>query len=263
MRKLSLVFAAGLILMGVVAHAPNADASTRLRTSHAAETSINWSGYAVPAQPGELITAVDGAWRVPLIRAAPPGFSSSWIGIGGYRTGDLIQVGTASSGRLEGNYAWYEMLPAFATPITSGCTGDPTCAVAQGDKMSAAIWNTGGDNWMIAMSNLGTGTTPKWHWAKGVAYKSSHSSAEWIFEAPRVGVPLLSMQTTPANAPSAKFFGGTLRVNGVTKPLASAAPTRILMADPLFGLIRTATPSYLAPDGRFAVCAYKRTCPNF
>jgi hypothetical protein len=263
MRKLSLVFAAGLVLLGVVAQAPSADAAFRLRSSHAPEYSINWSGYAVPANAGEQITAVDGRWRVPKVKAAPPGLSSSWIGIGGYRTNDLIQVGTASSGRIEGNYAWYEMLPAFETPITSGCTIDPTCSVAQGDLMSAAIWNTGGDNWMIALSNLGKVGTPKWHWAIGVTYKSTLSSADFIFEAPRVGVPLLSVQTIPAHAPSAKFLGGSVRINGVTKPLAASSPVRIMMNDPALGFVRTATPSLMAPDGHFAVCAYKRTCPNF
>jgi hypothetical protein len=263
MRKLSVVFAAGLILISVVAHAPRADASARLGKSYAAETSINWSGYAVPAKAGERITAVSGEWHVPQVKAAPPGFSGSWIGIGGYATGDLIQAGTASNGRIEGDYAWYELLPEVQTPITSGCTIDPTCSVATRDRMFSAIWNNGGDAWTIAVSNLGTGSGAKWHWAKNVTYKSSFSSAEWIFEAPRVGVPLLSMQTTPAHAPSAKFLGGTLHINGAMKSLAAAAPTRILMADPVIGFVRTATPSYLAADGHFAVCAYKRTCPNF
>jgi hypothetical protein len=95
-----------------------------LPSAHAAEVSINWSGYAVEAKPGEAITALNGSWIVPKITHAPPGFSSSWIGIGGYRTGDLIQVGTAWGGPVDGNYAWFEMLPEHETTLDSGCAGD-------------------------------------------------------------------------------------------------------------------------------------------
>ncbi|HUR78661.1 MAG TPA: G1 family glutamic endopeptidase [Acidimicrobiales bacterium] len=230
---------------------------------NAPEYSINWSGYAVPAKSGEAIGAVRGSWLVPQINGAPPGFSSSWIGIGGYETSDLIQVGTASSGYLERNYAWYEMLPEYAIPITSGCAGDNSCAVAQGDRMAASIDNVGGDTWVIMLANLGKGAVAKWHWAMTATYKSSRSSAEWIFEAPQIGVGPVGVQTIPANAPHAKFLGGDYAVNGITRPLARSDASRIIMVLDYLGVVRTGTPSLMAPDGHFQVCAYKRTCPNF
>lgn len=256
---------AGLVAHGSVAEAaPPTRHRVNLPLRHAPEYSLNWSGYAVPAKGGEAITVVRGSWIVPALKAVPPGLSSSWIGIGGYNTPDLIQTGTASS-RIDGNYAWYEMLPDFAIPITSGCAGDNACSVARGDRMSAAITNVGPDTWTIQLANLGKGATAKWHWGKTVSYRSTLSSAEWIFEAPQ----LANVQTIPANAPHAKFLFGDYVVNGVPKPLATSAPSRIVMVPPCVfidldcGVIRLATPSFLAPDGHFQVCAYKRTCPNF
>jgi hypothetical protein len=226
------------------------------------EYSANWSGYVTAARGGEQITAVSGSWIVPLIRNAPPGFSSSWVGIGGFHTSDLIQAGTASSGMLEGNYAWYEMLPENETRIESGCAGDATCSVHQGDRIATSVTNVGGNTWVISMTNAG-----KWSWSKTVSYASSRSSAEWIFEAPTVGLaaaPVIGVQTLPAYAPHAKFLGGgNYRVNGVTRPLNASNAKRMIMTDLATGLYRTATPSLLAGDGHFTVCAYKRTCPNF
>ncbi|MEY2471310.1 MAG: hypothetical protein QOK28_639 [Actinomycetota bacterium] len=222
------------------------------RVDAAAEYTLNWSGFAVPAGEGQQMTAVTGSWIVPMIRTAPPGFSSSWIGIGGYGTRDLIQTGTASSGRLEGDYAWYETLPDNETRIT-GCAGDATCAVKQGDRVSASVTNVGGSTWVIAMTDSG-----RWWWSKTLSYQSSLSSAEWVFEAPTVGfsgVPV-GFQTLPAYAPHARFLsGGTYRVNGVNRPLTTGVATRLKMF--------TATPSFVAPDGHFTVCAYKPSCKNF
>jgi hypothetical protein len=248
MRKVVAVFAAVAALVLVVG-VPPADA--------APDYSINWSGYAVP---GANITAVNGSWIVPLIRNAPPGFSSSWIGIGGYRSNDLIQTGTASSGRIEGNYAWYEMLPDNEQRIT-GCGGDANCTVRQGDRVSASVTNVGGANWVISMVNAG-----KWSWSKAVTYQSTLSSAEWVFEAPTLGVRgvPVGLQTLPAYAPHARFLGGgTYRMNGATQPLTASVAKRMIMVDMVAGWYRTATPSLLAGDGHFTVCAYKRTCPNF
>ena len=272
-------FIAALLVVGLVAIAPPADARL-IRTANAAEYSINWSGYAVPAGEGQKITEVVGAWRVPAIKNLPPGLSSSWIGIGGYSTSDLIQVGTASSGQIEGNYAWYEMLPDYAIPITSGCAGDDECTVSRGDVMVGRVTLVAGNTWQMFLTNFGKGSTPRWSWAMTTNYNSTLSSAEWIFEAPQVGLAGVSdvvggVQTTPANAPNARFLpGASYKVNGQTRPLAGSGAARIIMVEQGTGFAgyffgapglayRTATPSLLAPDGHFQVCAYKRTCPNY
>src|SRR4051794_33677926 len=67
-----------------------------LPARNADTSSLNWSGYAVVGQPGHPITAVTQSWIVPSVSPLPPGFSSTWAGIGGYNTSDLIQAGTES-----------------------------------------------------------------------------------------------------------------------------------------------------------------------
>ena len=270
MRKLVAVFGAAAVAC-VFGGAPRADAAVTRRHSvnhvvrHDTMYSSNWSGFAVPAKPGERITAVTGSWIVPLIRPLPPGQSSSWVGIGGFNSGDLIQVGTSSNGRLDTTYAWFEVLPAYETRILGGCARDASCRVVQGDRMAASITNNGGDSWTIMLANLGDGVHAKWYWARTVSYNSTLSSAEWVFEAPQKGVvvnaPFLGAvpviaQTAPAHAPHAKFFGGTYVVNGVTQSLRPGAATRVVM-------LPGAAPSFLAPDGHFQVCAYKTSCKNF
>jgi hypothetical protein len=280
MRKFLAVCAATLCL--VVLGASNADAAGGRRHSanhvlvspagrHSDLYSTNWSGYAVPAKAGEKISAVTGSWVVPMIRPMPPGESSSWLGIGGFNTQDLIQVGTSSNGRLDDTYAWFEVLPAYESRITSGCSGDASCRVVSGDRMAASVTNNGGDSWTIMLANLGQGGPAKWYWGKTLGYPSTQSSAEWVFEAPQKGfavnAPLVGgrpvfAQTLPAHAKSAKFFGGTYHINGVVKNVRPDVVTRIFMTDKV-GIVPEATPSDMAVDGHFQVCAYSFSCKNF
>lgn len=221
-----------------------------LPVRNADTSSLNWSGYAVVAQPGHPITAVTQNWIVPSVATVPAGFSSTWAGIGGYNTGDLIQAGTESD-TAQTPYAWYEILPASETPITSGCTGDPTCAVQPGDAMTVSITSSGGTLWRISMTN------PRWTWSLTLGYTSTFSSAEWILEAPTVGV-----QTVLANVGTQQFTAGTpgntFTADGATRTIGQGSPVRILLSP---GVVNEATPSALNPAGTaFNDCAYKQTC---
>jgi len=221
-----------------------------LPTQNADTSSLNWSGYAVVGQAGHPITKVTQNWIVPSVSTLPAGFSSTWAGIGGYSSSDLIQAGTESD-TAQTPYAWYEILPASETPITSGCSGDPTCTVQPGDAMSVSIVNNGGSAWTIAMTN------PRWTWSLNLNYASTFSSAEWILEAPTVGA-----QTVLANVGTQKFTAGspgnTFTVDGVTKTVGQGNPVRILLSP---GLLNEATPSALNPSGTaFNDCAYKQSC---
>src|SRR3954447_13272321 len=82
-----------------------ASAGQTLPVRNADTSSLNWSGYAVVGQAGHPITAVTQSWIVPTVSLAPPGFSSTWAGIGGYNTSDLIQAGTESD-TAQTPYAW-------------------------------------------------------------------------------------------------------------------------------------------------------------
>ena len=217
-----------------------------LPTKNADTTSLNWSGYAT--DPGSGVTGVASTFTVPSVNPVPPGFAANWTGIGGYTSSDLIQAGT-SEDAVQGNYAWYEILPASETPITSGCTGDPSCTVNAGDVVTVDIHLVGANLWSVSLSDAG-----HWSWQQNVPYQSTQSSAEWIFEA-----PTLVVQTIPANT-GVNHFGptSTFTDGSGTHTIAQGNPISIAMGA---GIVNEATPSALASDGQsFNVCAYAQTC---
>jgi hypothetical protein len=216
-----------------------------LPKKNADTASLNWSGYATVPDHG--ITGVNSTFTVPSVNPVPPGFSANWAGIGGYDSSDLIQAGT-SQDELEGNYAWYEILPASETLI-SGCSGDANCTVNAGDVVSVDIHLVGTNLWSVSLTDAG-----HWSWQKNINYTSTQSSAEWIFEAPTVGV-----QTIPANT-GVNHFGPTSTFTDAsgTHTIAQGNPVSIAMGT---GLVNEATPSDLAADGQsFNVCAYAQSC---
>jgi hypothetical protein len=216
--------------------------------------SLNWAGYAVT--PGSGISAVTGTFTVPSAGLLPPGFSASWAGIGGYTTSDLIQAGVSENSAvggelLGGQYsAWYEILPASETPI-SGCTGDASCTVNPGDKVTVDISYAGGDTWDISLVDAGN-----WSWSTTVTYASSESSAEWIQEAPS----LEDVQTLPADVGNVSFGPtSTYTEGGSSHTIGQGSPT--LIDESPVGEVNEATTSPLASDGQsFDVCVYAQSC---
>lgn len=150
----------------------------------ASDTSRNWSGYA--ATDGTY-TAVNGTWTVPVIKnpgGSGYGADAAWVGIGGIGSRDLIQAGTQSTADVDGSVTYqtfYETLPDSLTPMS--------VSVSPGDSVSVSIREVSDGNWRVAIHNNSTGRNE----THDIAYDSSHSSAEWIEEAPTVGrriVPL-------------------------------------------------------------------------
>jgi hypothetical protein len=222
-------------------------------------TSANWAGYAV-TPPGGDITGVSSTFTVPTAGLVLPGFSASWTGIGGYSSSDLIQAGVAEdslpSNPLLGDqyYAWYELLPGASVQLT-GCNGDASCAVNAGDSISVNIFQTADNVWSIDVADGG-----HWTWAAtGIAYTSSHSSAEWILEAPQVdGVQSLIAGVGTAHfGPVSTYTVGS----GIPSTIAAGDPTQINLTTPEVSTINLATTSPLASDGQsFNVCAYAEEC---
>jgi hypothetical protein len=222
-------------------------------------TSANWAGYAVTPSAG-AITGVSSTFTVPTAGLILPGFGASWTGIGGYSSADLIQAGVAEdslpSNPLLGDqyYAWYELLPGASVQLT-GCTGDASCAVNAGDTVSVHIFQTADNVWSIDVVDSG-----HWTWAAaGIAYTSSHSSAEWILEAPQVdGVqsPIAGVGTAHFGPTSTYTVG-----SGGAQTIRSSDPTLINLTTPEIPTINLATTSPLASDGQsFNVCAYAEQC---
>jgi len=216
-----------------------------------ASISGNWAGYVVP---GSGITSVTGNWTVPPAGTLPPGVSSTWVGIGGYSTSDLIQAGTQQmsppfdSVITGGSYsAWIEMLPANPVYIT-GCTGDANCTVAPGDHMAVTITNTSGTQWSISIKD-----GSKWTYSSNQTYTSTHTSAEWIHEAPS----LAGAVPVPVGGSGAVTFDGTNTFTTASGTSGIGQGANVAVE----ALPVETTTSALDTDGDgFNVCTYALTC---
>ncbi len=165
--------------------------------------SSNWSGYVVTRyETGQEYTSASGTWVVPSVDTSYAGYSSSWVGIGGFCMNavctqvdhTLIQLGTEQESDGSGNinyYAWYEMLPNPEIKIEN-------FPVNPGDVITASLKETSGHGrhgtWLLSLEDKTTGST----WSRTFVYNSSLASAEWIEEAPYSGIilPLANYGTT-------------------------------------------------------------------
>ena len=135
----------------------------------------NWSGY---AKSGSYSSAT-AQWIVPSVSASKgASYSSAWVGIDGFTNSSLIQTGTESdyyNGSAHYN-AWWEILPAAETPISS-------ITVHPGDTMTASIAKGSGSTWTITITDASNGQS----FTTQQSYSGPGASVEWIEEAPSVG----------------------------------------------------------------------------
>ena len=196
-------------------------------------TSHNWSGYAAT---GGTYTSVTGTWTVPQFSADGPfGIDAAWVGIGGVRSRDLIQAGTQQtvSGSGSTQYqAWIEMLPRNSRPVP--------LRVHAGDSVTVSISEQTPNQWSIDFTNNTTGDT----YQTNQQYTSSHSSAEWVEEAPSSGrgslLPL-------SNFGSIEFSNGSAVKDGQTVTIAGSNARAITMLGDNNQTL--AVPSSLSDDG--------------
>src|SRR5438105_135787 len=133
--------------------------------------STNWSGYAVSASAG-TVSLVAGSWVVPAVSTNVSGYSSAWVGIDGFNSSTVEQIGTDSdyvNGQAQ-YYAWYEMYPAPMVKL--GLTIHP------GDTISASV-SYGSNVFMLSITD---GTNPTFSTSQ-TSTAAKFSSAEWIQEA--------------------------------------------------------------------------------
>lgn len=147
-------------------------------------TSNNWSGYvAAPnlAKPTKnSVSAVSGTWVVPtILHASSNTFCSIWVGIDGYGSPSVEQIGTEHdwSGGKQVHYAWFEMYPQYPYEIN----GFP---VNPGDSISASVTYAGNNTFVMTIVN----NTRKVFYNVPTAYTKSTTAqrvcAEWVVEAP-------------------------------------------------------------------------------
>lgn len=185
-RWLLVVLAASMVvalLMAPVAmHAGIATAVTHgprgaLTTGRAASVSNDWAGYATT---GVTYTSVSASWRQPSVNcsAGPASYSAYWVGLDGYATRTVEQIGTDSdcSQGSPAYYAWFEMYPAYPVNLSQ--------PVAAGDVISASVASDGSGSFTLTIADTTRHWTYTTHQASSLAQLGS---AEWIAEVPSNG----------------------------------------------------------------------------
>jgi hypothetical protein len=196
-------------------------------------TSNNWSGYVASGGP---YTSVSGTWTVPQpVTPGAGGVGATWVGIGGVSSSDLIQAGTSDTvihgqDRFE---SWIEGLPQASQQVP--------LAVAPGDSVTVTIEEQGDGTgmWQISITNNTTGQS----YQTTVSYTSSHSSAEWIQEAPTGSRGVLPLD----NFGSVSFGAATTTVNPQPLDLAHANAHPVTMVNASNEAL--AVPSSIGSDG--------------
>jgi hypothetical protein len=151
--------------------------------------SYNWAGYAVTSATG-TVTDVKGSWIVPTVKTkAANQYSANWIGIDGYNSNTVEQIGTDSDTDSKGRpiyYAWYELYPkpCYYLPIT----------IQPGDLITAEVSYSNGKITLLLTDVTTKKSVSLTQDGKGY----SRSCAEWIVEAPWYNgiLPLTNFGTT-------------------------------------------------------------------
>jgi hypothetical protein len=140
------------------------------------------------------------------------GYCAVWVGIDGYQSSSVEQIGTESdivNGRAEYS-VWYEMYPKGSVDI-------PSMSVSPGDSITASVQYVVSGTYKGEFQLTITDTSQKND--SFTTYQSyaqaQRSSAEWIIEAPSSNSGVLSL----ANFGSVTFSNATATINGVTGPI--------------------------------------------
>jgi len=122
-------------------------------------TSADWAGYVVAttlnSPQNNAITDVKGSWIVPTVSGSvtPNAFSASWIGIDGYASNTVEQIGTDANvnNGVAVYAAWYEMFPK--PPVYLNMT------ISAGDTISAEVNYLGMGKFRLSITDVTTGET--------------------------------------------------------------------------------------------------------
>jgi hypothetical protein len=136
-------------------------------------TSGNWSGYAAS---GTTFSSVSASWVVPTVTCTSGNqYSSSWVGLDGYNSGTVEQIGTDSdcASGAPSYYPWFEMYPNASYLIAR--------TVLPGDQMNASVTATTATTFALTIADA----TQGWSRTLNRTLASAQlSSAEIIEEAP-------------------------------------------------------------------------------
>jgi hypothetical protein len=214
----------------------------RMRISHS--TSLNWSGYAdetsLTAPASNVVTDVVGTWQVPFVTGAINAWSSAWVGIDGYSSSTVEQIGTDSDtsasrrGSATSYYAWYEMYPRGSVLIRN-------FGVFPGNIITAEVKYTGSNHYLLKITNVSTGRT----FQTTQSLSASRSSAEWVMEAPSSGSGILPL----ANFGTCNFSACSASINGTTGTISAWPYDPLSMVTGGTNSVARDSVSALSPDG--------------
>ena len=178
-------------------------------------TSTNWSGYVAAnnlSHPSNnTVSSVAGSWIVPTVARTSNAYCAYWVGIDGYSSSTVEQIGTAHDmvNGAQQHYAWFEMYPGGSYQIT----GFP---VSPGDVISASVVYVGNGVFSMTLANntQSVATTIPTSYTRSTT--ATRSSAEWIVEAPFSGsiLPL-------SNFGTAYMWGCNATINSILAPISN------------------------------------------
>lgn len=211
--RLVLSVVPGLPTAAVVSHAvhnSSAAAVAKATVAPISSVSSNWSGYAVT---GSSVSDVAGSWVVPTVSTSTNGYSAVWVGIDGYSSSTVEQIGTGedvANGKAS-YYAWYEMYPSGSVTIATTNDGTTPFAVKPGDSITGSVaYNASANDFVLTITDTTESETFSTTMASTAAM--ARSSAEWIVEAPSSNRGVLPL----ANFGSVTFTNAYATVNGTT-----------------------------------------------
>ena len=181
-------------------------------------TSIYWvaTDFVIPVA-NQAYGSCTGGWD----------YESSWIGIDGSGSSDVLQAGTESDAYC-GSYgtagyysAWYEWYPYGAVRITS-------LPVTAGDDMYVEVWSTSSTQGYAYVVNYDTNQAVVIGMSAPSGVHLVGNSAEWIVERPSIGGGLATLTNyiyDYFSSGDAMTFGGTYY------PPSSGGAIQVTMVD--------------------------------
>lgn len=185
--------------------------------------SINWSGYADSESGSSTVTLASGSWTVPDVQCPTPpyqnqdAFVANWVGIDGYSTPTVEQLGSAAQCFMgvKYYYVWYEMYPSNTVEEgTTACMHDNTDCPQPGDQISASVTVTpagsGENNYKLTLTDHSNSQESFSITQQCAAATCADASAEWIVERPATQPP----PPAPVQILPLAYFGKTFFSSG-------------------------------------------------
>jgi hypothetical protein len=197
----------------------------------------NWSGYlnynGTSTYSSSSYYFVYADYVVPIARQAFGActgswdYSSTWVGIDGYGSPDVLQAGTESDAYCSGSTTstyyspWFEWFPNGETRITN-------LPIAPGDDYFVEVWDTSSTAGHAYLVNRSTNQSVTINFSAPSGTTLKGGVAEWIVERPTVGGTFATLTNYVADP---LWFGYAETLGGTVVEPGSASSTAIIMLD--------------------------------